>query len=237
MQKARFARIALDLAPQPRHLHIDRALACLVHLQRRGDILTRQNLVRPRRQRCQQRRLPPGQPHHTSGTAQFPARPVKMQRPQRQWSGRRLHRCHRRRCPAQQGANAQQQLTRVERLAQVVIRPGLESGNPILWRAPRGQQQDRRLRIVAPQHLGQLQPGLTGHHHIHHDQVRLKHPQPVARIRRTLRGADPKPVLQQVARQQVTQPRVIVDNKYQRVIRHLNAARARDPHSSAHRHP
>ena len=71
----------------------------------------------------------------------------------------------------------------------------------------------------------------------HHDQVRLKHPQPVARIRRTLGRTDPKPVLLQIARQQVTQPRIIVDNKYQRVIRHLNAARAHDPHSCAHHHP
>ena len=44
---------------------------------------------------------------------------------------------------AQHGADARHQHPRVERLAQIIIRPGLESGDDILRRLARREQQDR----------------------------------------------------------------------------------------------
>ena len=117
LQIARIARIGLDLAPQPRHLHIDVADVA-AELRRLRQLLARHRLPGPRRQARQQRppRRRSGAPDRRRGTARrVPGR-----------SGtRRTARCAsvssatgRR---SQDVADPQHQLARLERLREVIV--------------------------------------------------------------------------------------------------------------------
>src|ERR1700744_5500952 len=61
VQKARLARVGLDLAPQPHDLVVDGAFARIIHSQSFGDLLTGQYLVRLAGERGEQRGLSAGQ--------------------------------------------------------------------------------------------------------------------------------------------------------------------------------
>src|SRR5579864_4010873 len=62
LEVAREFRIALDLAPQSGHLHVDRAHVA-AELRLLGEPLAADGSARPSRERCQQRRLRGGQVH------------------------------------------------------------------------------------------------------------------------------------------------------------------------------
>ena len=66
--------------------------------------------------------------------------------------------------------DAQQQLTRLERLDQIVVGAALEPGDPIVRLASGGQQQDRDVAGEA-QAPCQRHAVLVGQHHVEHDQV------------------------------------------------------------------
>ena len=172
VQEARLARVGLDLAAQPRHLHVDRALAGLVHAERGGDLLARQHLVGLAGQRGQQARASP---------------PVRRTTPSGPRSSPRSGRSSARRActgpaggsgagggrAAQQGADAQHQLARLERLA-----AGSRRRRP---RSRRCGPPARRARsAAAPADRGlvrwrsdsvSVEPAFARHHHVEHHQV------------------------------------------------------------------
>src|SRR5271155_3231611 len=72
LQVAWVARVGLDLAAQPGHLHLDVADVA-AELRRLRQILARSGLARPRREAQQQRRLGAGQTHDLAAAKQLGA--------------------------------------------------------------------------------------------------------------------------------------------------------------------
>src|ERR1700693_3624812 len=65
VQKAWLAWVGFDLAAQAHDLHVEGALAGIVHAERLGDVLAREDLVGLAGKRGQQRRLAAGQADRT----------------------------------------------------------------------------------------------------------------------------------------------------------------------------
>ena len=72
--------------------------------------------------------------------------------------------------PAQHGADARQQLVGTERLGQVVVRAGVQPGDPVGLGGAGGEHDDRDLALP-PQQAEQLEAVQTGHHDVEQDQV------------------------------------------------------------------
>jgi len=74
---------------------------------------------------------------------------------------------------AQHALDAQQQLARLERLAEIVVDALLEPGDSVFRIAHGGQHQDRH-GVGLAQLAGEVEAGLAGHHHVEHDQVEVE---------------------------------------------------------------
>ena len=76
-----------------------------------------------------------------------------------------------RRAPAQQRAHAREQLLALERLDQVVVGADVEPLDARIQRVARGEHEDRRVVLVAPQLAGDLDAVHAGQTEVEHDQV------------------------------------------------------------------
>jgi hypothetical protein len=73
--------------------------------------------------------------------------------------------------PANQCPQPRQQLTKRERLDEVVIRAGIESAHPIVELMTSGQHQDRRPHPILAERSAYGEPVESREHHIEHDRV------------------------------------------------------------------
>src|SRR5439155_20331384 len=116
LQVAWIARIALDLAAQPGHLHVD--IADIAAERRRlRQLLARHRLAGPLRQDRQKAGLGCGQMHAVATARQLAAAPVEAKSAEAD----RLFGAVGGRPPLQDVADAQHQFARLERLGQVVV--------------------------------------------------------------------------------------------------------------------
>ena len=76
--------------------------------------------------------------------------------------------------PAEDGADARQQLARAERLGHIIVGAGLEAANAVALLAARGQHDDRHVRgrCAAPQPPANLDPADALDHPVEDDEVR-----------------------------------------------------------------
>ena len=115
--------------------------------------------------------------------------------------------------PAQHRVNARDELARVERLRQVIVGAHLEADDAIDFLAFRRQHDDRHRFAGAAQSAADGQPVLARQHQVEHDQVRRVALQLAVELRRIGEGRDLEALLGQVARQQVAQAHVVVDDE------------------------
>src|SRR5579862_2274464 len=138
LQIAREFRIALDLAPEPRHLHIDGAqIAAALRLLR--QILARDRFARLLRERVEQRRLGGRQMHWLAAAIKQAALQIEAAGAETQL----LDALGLLRGALQDVADAQDELARLERLRQIIIGAALEPVDALLGLGHRRQQQDR----------------------------------------------------------------------------------------------
>jgi hypothetical protein len=94
---------------------------------------------------------------------------------------------------AEDRVDAQEQLLRLERLAEVVVRPGLEPADAVVGLAFRGEEEDRRVDVF-PERPGEADPVLARHHHVEDDEVEFEPAEKPPGMRRVARGRDEKAV-------------------------------------------
>src|ERR1051325_1991407 len=209
LQVARIARIALELAPQPRHLHID-ITDVAAEPRRLRQLLARYRLPCLLRQDRQEAGLGGGQVNRIVAPEQFAAREVKTERAEPDLARRR-----RDSGPALQDvADAQDQLARLEWLDEIIVGAVLEAVDAVLRLAHRGQQQYRDARLgVSAQGTGQREPVLARHHDVEHDQIEGKARELGARLRGIGCPGHAKAAVAEIAAQQLAQPQIVVDDE------------------------
>ena len=114
---------------------------------------------------------------------------------------------------AQHRMDARDELARIERLRQVVVGAHLEPDDAVDFLALRGEHDDRHRFARAAKPPAHREAVLAGQHQIEHDQMRRIALQLLVEIARVGKHRNLKSLLGQVARQEVAQPHVIVDDE------------------------
>src|SRR5712691_2176936 len=137
LQVAGIARVGLDLAAQPGHLHVDVADVA-AELRRLRQILARYRLAGARREARQEPRFGGSQAHDLGTAKQFAAGGVEAKTAKANGARRLV------RDPAtlDDVADAQDQLARFERFREEVVGALFEPVDPVFGFGHRGQQQD-----------------------------------------------------------------------------------------------
>src|SRR5437764_11256608 len=167
LQIAREFRVALDLASEPRHLHVDRA-HIPAELRLLGEPLAANGRAGAPGERPEERRLGRGQVHGFIAAPELRTLEVEAEPAEpRLTRARAIDRGAR-----EDIADAQHQFARLERLHQIVIGALLEAVYAVLRLGHGGEQQDgyAALRLQARR---QLEAVLAGHHHVDDREVVL----------------------------------------------------------------
>ena len=117
------------------------------------------------------------------------------------------------RLPAQHRVDARDELARIERLRQVVVGAHLEPDDAIDVLALRRQHDDRHAFAGAAQPAADGEPVLAGQHEVEHDEVRRIALQLLVEVARVGQRRDLEALLGQIARQEVAQAHVVVDDE------------------------
>ena len=96
---------------------------------------------------------------------------------------------------------------------EVVVGAHLEPDDAVDVLALRGQHDDRHVLARAAQPPADGEAVLAGQHQVEHDEVRRVALQPLVEVARVGDRAHVEPLAGQVARQQVAQPHVVVDDE------------------------
>ena len=130
---------------------------------------------------------------------------------------------HRRRRPAQHGADARGELARRERLRHVVVGAELEADDPVGLLAARGQQDHGQVR-ARPDPAAEREPVGAGQHHVEHDEVRRIALEQLARAVAVRRLERPVALALEVADDDLAHDRLVVDDEDGRHVRIVTAA-------------
>src|SRR5712671_7654038 len=128
--------IALDLAPQPRHLHVDGAHVA-AELRLVGERLARHWLAGPAHQRRQQRRLGRGEMGRLLAAEQLGALEIEAKSAEAALAAD----FRRSRHTLKNITDAQDKLARLERLGQIIVGAVLEPSDAVLRFGHRGEQK------------------------------------------------------------------------------------------------
>ena len=166
LQPLRPRGVPLDLLPQPAYVHghrrvvADRPAPDLLQ-----QVLARVRRTRVREQEAQQVELTHGQGEHRTVAGRHVGGlvddQVAVDQPLRRRGGAGT---------TQHGVDPQDQLARAERLADVVVRAGLETHHPVGLLPQRGQHDHGHV-AAGPQPTADLQAVDAGQHQVEHDQV------------------------------------------------------------------
>ena len=115
--------------------------------------------------------------------------------------------------PAQHRVNAGDELARIERLRQIVVGAHFEPDDAIDVLALRRQHDDRHRLAGAAQAAAYRQPVLAGQHEVEHDEMRRIALQLLVEVARVGKRRDVEALLGQIARQEVAQAHVVVDDE------------------------
>jgi hypothetical protein len=164
-------------------------------------------------QQLEQAELRPGQRDHPAAPGHRPGGQVQSQVGVAENVVRGL-------AAPQQGPDPGQQLTQRERLDQVVIRPRLQPGHPVIDRVPRGEHQDRGGIPPPAEHAARVEPVHHRHQDIQHDQVDRRPGQAVQRVRAVHGRRHRVPGQAQRTLERVPHVRVIVHDQQPSPARH-----------------
>src|SRR4029077_3108097 len=114
--------------------------------------------------------------------------------------------------PPQHSLDARYELTRIERLRQVIVSSDLEAHDTIDIVAFGGQHDDRHFFSGSAQTAADRKPVFSRHHQIEHHQVVALAGEPAIHVARIRDRAHAKSLLGQIAVEKLAQPSVIVDN-------------------------
>src|SRR6266404_5598910 len=131
--------IVLDLAPQPRHLHVDSAHVA-AELRLVCERLARHRLAGAAHQRGQERRLGRCEVDRLLATEQLGALKIEAEGAEAALAAG----LRRGREALQDVADTQDELARLEGLGEIVVGAMLEPGDAVLRFGHRGEQEDRR---------------------------------------------------------------------------------------------
>ena len=106
---------------------------------------------------------------------------------------------------------------RLERLGEIIVGAHFQALDAALGRIARRQHQDRYVGVAADR-LGEIETGLTRHHHVENKQIETQADQLGARVGRGLGRADAIALAGEEARQQVTDAAVVIDYQQMRRI-------------------
>jgi len=109
--------------------------------------------------------------------------------------------------------DARQQFARVERFAQVIVGPHLQTHDAVHVLALGGEHDDGRLVVRGAQAAANAQPVFAREHQVQHDEVDRVAGQQAAHRASVLGHPDVKPFLGQVAVEQVADAGVVVDHQ------------------------
>ena len=121
--------------------------------------------------------------------------------------------------PSEDAANAREQLSRLERLGEIVVRPHFQADDTIDRLTARGQHDHRQVGFCA-QVSTQLQAVFAGHHQVENNQIdarrveRFPHRRAVGRLRRA------EAVRGEIFRQQRANFAIVIDDQDQRLRIH-----------------
>ncbi len=208
--------IGFDQLAQPRHLHVDRPVEHVVVAPARqeGQLLARERLPRMLDEDLHQRELAGREMDRRVAAGQRPCREIQRERPEGDLAlGRRRTGSPPIGLAAQDGMDARDELARIERLRQVVVGTHLEPDDAVDLFALRGQHDDRDALARAAYPPADREAVLARQHQVEHDEVRgvaLQLPVEIARVRKY---GDLEALLGQVARQEVPQAHVVVDDE------------------------
>ena len=119
--------------------------------------------------------------------------------------------------PLEDIGDAQRELARLERLAEVIVGAAFKPGNAAFCFAACGQHQNRHARGGA-QRTRKFQSGLARHHDVEDEKIEPQAGELGARLRGGRRGRDSIALPQQKARQQIADAAIIIDDQQMRSI-------------------
>ena len=193
LDELRIARIFVELLSNAAHLQVDRALerVRVASLREVEQLVATEHALGMLEEDLEQAKLRTRQ--HDDDALRIDEMPCgEVERPSRKAHARRRRRLEARwqRLGApQDAADARQQLSRLERLGEIVVGAHFQADDAIDRLAARGQHDHRQVRARA-QRAAQLQAVLAGHHEVEDDQVdarrveRCPHRRAVRRFRR-----------------------------------------------------
>ena len=114
-------------------------------------------------------------------------------------------------------ADAQREFARLERLGHVIVGADLQPLDADLGFGARGQHQDRDARRRADR-LGEVEAALARHHHVEDQEIELQAVQLGARFDRGFGGGDAVALAVKIARQQIANAPVVVDDEQMRSV-------------------
>ena len=172
------------------------------------QVQTRKHLARPAHEDLQQRELLCREPNLGRTTRDLPRRRVEAEVADFE-DGRPLGIA-----PADERAQAGEQLRERERLDEVVVGAAVETRDAILDRVPRGQHQHRYPDSGAAQPAAGLEAVQAGQHHVEDDRVvlvRLRHPERVLAVGRHVGG---EPLVDETPANQARHPQLVLDDQH-----------------------
>jgi hypothetical protein len=104
----------------------------------------------------------------------------------------------------QDGADAQDELARLEGLGQIVVGAGLEAGDAVLRLAHGGEQQDGHAVLLA-ERARQFEAAFAGHHDVEHEEIEGEAVELAARVDGIGRDGDAETLLGEIFPQQLAQ--------------------------------
>ena len=161
----------------------------------------------PLREIAEQLALALGEADGLAIALQLPARDVEHEIAHAHLAGRR-----RRIAAAEHVADAEQKLARVEGLGEIIVDAGLEPLDTLIGLGARGEHKDRHLRGGA-QRAREVDAGFLRHHHVEDEQVEGEPAHGRARGRGIHGGRDAKAMILEVAREQVADTAIIVNDE------------------------
>ena len=115
--------------------------------------------------------------------------------------------------PAQYGAHAGDQLTRVERLAEIIVGADLESDDAVDIFFQRGEQDDRHAGALGAKVAAKIEPRAVRQHHVEHDQVDLVRGKLLAQLAAVCREQHAETLALDIAGEQLADFRIVVDDE------------------------
>src|SRR5262249_15117039 len=115
--------------------------------------------------------------------------------------------------PAKHGADAGDQLARVERLAEIIVGADFKPDNAVDILLQRRKENDRHVGAVGPEVAAHVEAGAVGQHHVEHDEIDMVRRQLVAELTATRRELHAKALCLDIAGEELPNFWIVIDDE------------------------